>query len=119
MTLRMFFTCAVLTVFSLGTVTANAECLRETSGETICGGGPCANDRSGTVFCAIERFGSAVRDSEGEIVCGLGRCTRDINGQIMCSREVGGDAVRGIDGVKCFGGCEPATANHCERVSVE
>ena len=34
-------------------------------------------------------------------------------------REPGGDAVRTLDGVKCLGGCEPATPAHCERVVVE
>ena len=39
--------------------------------------------------------------------------------QANCSREPGGDAVRTLDGVKCLGGCEPATPVHCERVVVE
>jgi uncharacterized low-complexity protein len=117
MKLKVLIASIVIPVSSAANV--HAECLRETSGETICGAGPCANDRSGRVFCATERFGSAMRDREGEVVCGLGRCTRDLTGQITCSREVGGDAVRGIDGVKCFGGCEIATPAYCERVRVE
>ena len=117
MKLRVLIASVMFTVCSIANT--HAECLRETSGDTICGAGPCANDRSGKVFCATERFGSALRDREGGIVCGLGRCTRDLDGQIMCSREVGGDVVRGIDGVECFGGCELATSAYCERVRVE
>ena len=99
---------------------AHAKCMRETFGGTICGQGPCSNDRSGEVFCAAERYGTAVRDGQGEIVCGLGRCVQDIlSGNILCSREPGGDAVRTLDGVRCLGGCEPATPAHCERVIVE
>ena len=99
---------------------AHTKCMRETFGDTICGQGPCSNDRSGKVFCAAERYGTAVRDGQGEIVCGLGSCVQDIlSGQILCSREPGGDAVRTLDGVRCLGGCEPATPAHCERVIVE
>ena len=87
---------------------ANANCMREIFGDTICGHGPCSNDRNGQVFCAAERFGTAVQDGQGEVVCGLGSCVQDIlSGQIMCSREPGGDAVRTLDGVRCLGGCEP------------
>lgn len=104
----------------LGCSIAQANCMRETFGDTICGQGPCSNDRSGKVFCAAERYGTAVRDGQGQIVCGLGNCVQDIlSGQIMCSREPGGDAVRALDGVKCLGGCEPATPAYCERVIVE
>ena len=100
--------------------TAQANCMREIFGDTICGQGPCSNGQDGKVFCAAERFGTAVQDGEGEVVCGLGSCVLDIlSGQIMCSREPGGDAVRTLDGVRCFGGCEPATPAHCERIIVE
>jgi hypothetical protein len=98
----------------------HASCMRETFGDTVCGQGPCSNNRNGKVFCAAERDGTAVRDQLGEIVCGVGRCVQDIlSGLIMCSREPGGNAVRTIDGVKCLGGCEPATPAHCERIIVE
>ena len=99
---------------------AHANCMREIFGDTICGQGPCSNSQDGRVFCAAERFGTAVQDGQGEVVCGLGNCVQDIlSGQIMCSREPGGDAVRTLDGVRCFGGCEPATPAHCERIIVE
>ena len=52
----------------------HGNCMRETFGDTICGQGPCSNDRNGQVFCAAERFGTAVQDGQGEVVCGLGSC---------------------------------------------
>ena len=99
---------------------AQANCMREIFGDTICGQGPCTNDRNGKVFCAAERYGTAVRDDRGEIVCGLGSCVEDIlSGKIMCPREPGGDAMKTLVGVRCLGGCEPETPAHCERVVVE
>ena len=62
---------------------AHADCLRESSGQTVCGQGHCDKDRSGTVFCATERYGSAVRNQQGEVVCGLGGCLKDMYGQIQ------------------------------------
>ena len=116
MKLKWLITVVVLLTSSV----LHANCMRETFGDTICGQGPCSNDRNGKVFCAAERDGTAARDDQGEIVCGVGRCVQDIlSGQIMCSREPGGDAVRTLDGVKCFGGCEPATPAYCERIIVE
>ena len=52
--------------------------MREIFGDTICGQGPCSNDRNGQVFCAVKRYGTAVRDDRGEIVCGQGSCPEDI-----------------------------------------
>lgn len=99
---------------------ANANCMRENFGDTICGQGPCSNDRNGRVYCAADRYGTAVRDEQGEVVCGVGRCVQDIiSGKIMCSRQPGGDAVRTLDGVSCLGGCEPATPAYCERIVAE
>jgi len=116
--MRLKLVSAVAALMVCSAVQAN--CMRETFGATICGQGPCSNDRNGRVFCAAERYGTAVRDDQGEIVCGLGSCVQDIfSGRVLCSREPGGDAVRTLDGVKCLGGCEPATPAHCERVVVE
>ena len=116
MKLRLLAAVVAIVVCSV----AQANCMRETFGATICGQGPCSNDRNGKVFCAAERYGTAVQDEQGQIVCGLGSCVQDIlSAQIMCSREPGGDAVRTLDGVTCLGGCEPATPKYCERVTVE
>lgn len=116
MKLKWLITVVVLLTSSV----VHANCMRETVDDTICGQGPHSNDRNGRVFRAAERGGTAVRDEQGEIVCGVGRCVQDIlSGQIMCSREPGGDAVRTLDGVKCLGGCEPATPAYCEGIIVE
>ena len=94
--------------------------MRETFGDTICGHGPCSNNRNGRVFCAAERYGTAVHDDRGEILHGLGSCVEDIlSGKIMCSRESRGDVMKTLVGVRCLGGCEPATPAHCEGVVVE
>ena len=68
--------------------------MSETFGDTICGQGPCSNDRNGKVFSAAEWDDTTVRDDQGEIVCRVGQCAQDIlSGEIMCSREPGGDAL--------------------------
>ena len=93
--------------------------MREIFGDTVCGQGPCTNGRNGKVFCAAERYALPCVTTE-EIVRGLGSCVEDIlSGKIMCSREPGGDAMKTLDGVRCLGGCEPATPAYCERVVVE
>jgi hypothetical protein len=57
MRLRLLSVVVALVVCSA----AHAKCMRETFGDTICGQGPCSNDRSGKVFCAAERYGGAGR----------------------------------------------------------
>ena len=111
------FLCFLFTVVAFPSV--HADCLRESSGQTVCGQGPCGNDRSGKVFCATARYGSVARNQQGDIVCGLGGCIKNMYGEIMCSSVAGGTAAKGIDGVKCVGGCEPATPAHCERIILE
>ena len=55
-----------------------SNCMRETVGDTICRQGPCSNDRNGRVFCAVERYGTAVSDDQGENVFELGSCVEGI-----------------------------------------
>ena len=57
---------------------AHAECICEILGDIICGQGPCSNDQNGELFCATERYGTAVQDGQGDVVCGLGSCVEDI-----------------------------------------
>ena len=68
---------------------ANAKCLRETFGDTICGQGPCTNGRDGRVYCAAERYGTAERDVQGEIVCGVGRCVQCLTDYIAGTVHAG------------------------------
>ena len=70
-------------------------------------------------FFVRPRYGSVARNQQGDIVCGLGGCIKNMYGEIMCSSVAGGTAAKGIDGVKCVGGCEPATPAHCERIILE
>jgi hypothetical protein len=93
-----------------------ADCLRSIEGETICGRGPCAKDMRGQVYCARDKFGSAVRDDRGNVVCGRGKCAKDLRGNIYCSTESGGDAIRNNrGGVDCFGACQSASVELCEQ----
>ena len=95
-----------------------ADCLKDRSGEVICGGGPCLRDVNGEVYCAQVRFGSIVRTSKAETLCGKGQCVTTLNGEVICSAVDGGAAMKQSDGtVRCQGGCEYASLDLCERTS--
>jgi hypothetical protein len=72
MRLRLVSVVAALMVCSA----AQANCMRETFGATICGQGPCSNDRNGKVFCAAEQYGTAVQDYQGDCVWAWQLCPR-------------------------------------------
>ena len=94
-----------------------AECMRDLEGRSICGHGPCAKDRRGDVYCARDRYGTALQDDRGNVVCGLGKCAKDIRGNIYCSTESGGDAIRNDRGeIDCFGACQLASGALCEQI---
>ena len=94
----------------------SAECLRDFAGRSVCGHGPCAKDIRGDVYCASDRYGTAIRDDRGNVVCGLGKCAKDFRGNIYCSTESGGDALRNDrGGIDCFGACQLASRELCER----
>ena len=83
---------------------AAADCLKDRSGEVICGGGQC--------------LGSVLRTINGETLCGKGRCVVTLNGEVICSAVDGGAAMKQSDGsVRCQGGCEYASLDLCERTS--
>jgi hypothetical protein len=99
---------------------AEADCLTELSGATMCGTGPCATDLHGRVSCAQWRFGSVMRTIHGKLVCGKGQCVVALNGHVLCSTAEGGGATTQLDGkVVCDGGCEPASADYCERTPAQ
>jgi hypothetical protein len=105
-----------LLVFCLVATPVLADCMRDSSGNTFCGHGPCAIDTKGEVFCAPDRDGTATRNDAGDVVCGYGRCQKGPYGGYFCAIEPGGDALRNNRGeIECFGGCEVATNNLCER----
>ena len=94
---------------------ALADCVREVaSGEVICGAGRCEADVKGTVFCAPSRYGTIVTQMDG-IVCGMGQCLANARGDQICSSVEGGAVFADTKGIRCYGECEPASLNLCER----
>src|SRR5262245_18264270 len=110
---------AIAVAIGVSTVpSASADCMKERSGEVICGGGPCLRDLYGVVYCAQFRFGSVLRTTRGETLCGRGQCVTTIRGEVICSAVEGGGAVRQSDvSVRCQGECEYASLELCERSS--
>ena len=95
---------------------ASADCLKDMTGEVYCGAGHCQTDFNGTVWCSQYYDGYAVRNSEGQVVCGKGQCVKQSDGQVLCSTEVGGTALIDSKGnARCYGQCEPGTADMCEN----
>jgi hypothetical protein len=95
-----------------------ADCLKDRSGQVICGGGPCLRDIGGEVWCAQFRFGSIRRTINGETLCGKGQCVVTVNSEVICSAVEGGGALKQSDGTtRCQGGCEYASPALCERTS--
>lgn len=95
---------------------AFAECEINRFGEVYCGRGECRQDKAGDVFCSKYQFGDAILDELGNVVCGKGQCLSDIKfNDIYCSTVEGGGANRDRSGaIKCYGGCEKASALMCE-----
>jgi hypothetical protein len=93
----------------------HADCMKDASGEVICGKGECQRDRYGRVYCAAFRDGSAVRTSRGQILCGKGECVTTSRGEVFCSTVWQGAAQLDRYGApRCEGRCEPASADYCE-----
>ena len=98
----------------------SADCLRDPRGEVYCGAGHCIIDSKGTVWCSRHYDGDAVITSDGQVLCGKGRCRKNIKGQAFCSSEVGGAVLIDSRGhVRCYGQCEPATADKCENTPAD
>ena len=95
---------------------AYANCLKDRSGEVYCGGGQCARDREGIIWCSRFYHGGAEITREGDVLCGRGQCVKTSRGQIFCSAKISGSAVKDSRGrVRCYGECEPAQAASCEN----
>ena len=111
MTRTLLVTLARIVVSSL----LRADCLKDiSSGEVICGQGPCMTTVKGLVLCAPSRFGT-IQNSVNGVVCGRGQCVETARGQLVCSSVDGGAVFVDIKGVRCYGQCEPASAGLCER----
>jgi len=95
---------------------SSAECLKDRYGEVYCGAGRCQTDTSGMIWCSRHYDGDAVRTSDGRVLCGRGKCTKRSDGTAFCSTEMGGAVLLDSTGsVRCYGQCEPATAEMCEN----
>jgi len=96
---------------------ALAECEIDNFGVVYCGRGNCERDRVGNIFCSKYLFGDALLTENGNVVCGKGRCLLSAKfNEIYCSSLESGGANRDRFGeVKCYGGCEKASALMCEN----
>ena len=99
----------------LSTLTsAQADCLRDRTGQVICDRGQCARSSHGAVRCSRFEDGAALRDRYGDVVCGKGSCVKTRTGVILCAKRPGGAAAADRYGdVTCEGGCEDASARFC------
>ena len=97
--------------------TAYADCELDRNGVVVCGRGECAKDISGNVFCSKYLFGGARLDEHGKVVCGKGQCLAGTKfKETYCSAvESGGAGQDRFGVVKCYGGCELASALMCEN----
>jgi len=95
---------------------ALAACEIDRFGVVYCGRGECAKNKAGDVFCSKYLFGHARLDEHGNVVCGKGQCVASIKFKdFYCSAvESGGAKLNRMGEVKCYGGCEKASALMCE-----
>ena len=102
-------------VLSLGvSADAVADCLRDRSGDVVCGSGQCMRTSRGEVYCSRYKDGGAAKTRFGDVFCGKGQCTRTRRGEVICSTQVGGAVAKNIKGeVRCTGRCERGSAAMC------
>ena len=93
-----------------------ADCMADRFGEVYCGRGKCVQDNEGKVSCSRYQFGDAIINKYGKAVCGKGRCLmgNDFNNYVCSVVEGGGAEINNLGVVKCYGGCEKASAMMCE-----
>lgn len=88
----------------LGATSAYAEKIRHDR---------CQTDFRGQTVCPPPG-GEIHVDVRGQFVCGNGQCAEDARFQLVCASERGGYVVSDFMGVKCSGGCQPASAGLCQ-----
>ena len=99
---------------------ASADCIKDLRGEVYCGAGRCIVDSKGTVWCSRHYKGDAEKTLDGRVLCGKGQCAKDIDGHVFCSSEIGGAVLVDSRGrVRCYGRCEPASADDCENTRAD
>ena len=96
--------------------TVYAACEADRFGVVYCGRGNCAQDKEGNISCSKYLFGDALLNKHGNVVCGKGQCLPSIKfDDFYCSAvESGGAKLDRLGSVKCYGGCEKASALMCE-----
>jgi len=104
-----------LVIFLFGGLgNVQADCIKNQSGEIVCGKGECTTDQYGKVFCA-QAGGGALRDLYGNVQCGVGGCAKDSYGTVWCSSEPGGSSLMDSYGkVKCLEECVKGSNLYCE-----
>lgn len=118
--IRLFAGTGLLAILSLGAPVTSADCARDLRGEVFCGAGRCVIDSDGTVWCSRHYKGDAQITLDGRVLCGKGQCAKDPHGQVFCSSVVGGAVLMDSRGhVRCYGQCEPATADECENTRAD
>jgi hypothetical protein len=119
-TSTLFSRLRLLVIASLFAASVSADCVKDVRGEVFCGAGHCIVDSKGTVWCSRYYEGDAAITLDGQVLCGKGQCAKNSDGQIFCSSEVGGDVLVDSRGhVRCYGRCEPATADMCENTRAD
>ena len=93
-----------------------AACETDRFGVVYCGRGNCVQDKDGNISCSRYLFGDALLDKDGKVVCGKGQCLPSVKfDDFYCSAvESGGAEKDRMGAVKCYGGCEKASALMCE-----
>ncbi|GIR82491.1 MAG: hypothetical protein CM15mP84_02390 [Cellvibrionales bacterium] len=98
---------------------ANANCMREIFGDTICGQDHARMTEMGRFLRSRTfRHCRTGRSGRGCLRTRQLRTRHPLRANNVFPRTRG-DAVRTLDGVRCLGGCEPATSAYCERIIVE
>jgi len=81
----------------------------------------CAEDEQGNIVCSKHGGGDAFADpASKQVLCGKGHCQVDYfkKSIIACAKSEDGVAAYNRQGkVVCSGGCEPATADMCEKLT--
>jgi len=68
----------------------------------------------GLAFCAPSRFGTVQNTLDG-VACARGQCAETARGQLICSAVDGGAVFVDVKGIRCYGQCERASVDLCER----
>ena len=63
--------------------------------------------------CASARA-DCVKELDG-VVCARGQCAETARGQLICSAVDGGAVFVDVKGIRCYGQCERASVDLCER----